>query len=108
MQLDMFTVVTGLLLGSLLTLALHFLGRRDFFLRAFGVRTMLFLYLLCVLRTMLPVKLSFTIPVGASTFDRLAAVLNVPLFHTHWNVGQLLMAVWLAGTAVSLLRFAVR
>lgn len=108
MQFDTFTVVTGLLLGTFLTLTLHFLGRRDFFLRAFGVRTMLFLYLLCVLRTILPVKFPFTIPVGASVWDRLSVVLSTPLSDTRWNVRQLLMAVWLAGTAVSLLRFAVR
>lgn len=108
MQLDMFTAVTGLLMGSFLTLAIHFLGRRDFFLRTFGVRTILFLYLLCVLRTALPVKFPFAIPIGTSACDRLAAVLNVPFFNTRWNMGQLLMAVWLTGTAVSLLRFAVR
>lgn len=108
MQLDMFTAVTGLLLGSFMTLALHFLGRRDFFLRAFGVRTVLFLYLLCVLRTALQVKFPFAIPIGTSACDRLAAVLNVPFFNTRWDMGQLLLAVWLTGTAVSLLRFAVR
>lgn len=104
----MFTAVTGLLLGSFLMLALHFLGRRDFFLRAFGVRTILFFYLLCVLRTALPVKFPFTIPVGVLLGDWLTAVLGAPLFHTRWNVGQLLMAVWLIGTAVSLLRFVAR
>lgn len=108
MQFDMFTVIMGLLMGSFLTLFLHFLSRKVLFLRTFGIGAVLFLYLLCVLRMLLPVKFPFTITVGVPAWDGLAAMLNAPIFDTGWNFGRLLTAVWLTGAAVSLLVFAAR
>lgn len=108
MQFDTFSVVMGLLLGSTMTLALHFLSRWDAFLQTFGIRTVLLLYLPCVMRIALPVKFPFTISVGVSAWNGLADLLDMSLPHTAWNVRELLGLIWLTGAVISLIKFLAR
>lgn len=108
MQITTFTVIMAVLLSTVLVLVVHCLRKKAFFLRTFGVHTVLLLYLFCILRMVLPVEFSFSVPVGIPVYDNLANILSAPLLHSQWNVGKLLVFLWLAGAILFLLAFFVQ
>lgn len=60
MTLTFFSVMMATMFSTLFILIIHFFRYREFFLRTFGIHTVLFLYLLCAVRMMFAVELPFT------------------------------------------------
>ena len=64
MSITIFSFAMSVLFSTIFIAAIHVLRNRDFFLRSFGVHTILFLYALCFFRALVVLELPFALPVG--------------------------------------------
>ncbi len=84
-HITIFTVIVAVFFGTVLALGLHGLRKKEPFLRIFGIRVVLFLYLLCMLRMALPVEFSLAVPVGVTVLDGLVNILHMPCLNPQWK-----------------------
>lgn len=109
MSLTFFSAVMAMLLSTIFTLVIHFLQGRDFFLRTFGVRTVLFLYGLSGLRMALAIETPLTRVVPERALYNgfyLAAVSDLlPIADHAFSFCELALIIWSVGAALLLAQF---
>ena len=109
MQITLFSFLSALLWSSLLIAAIYFV-RRTRFRQHFGVLTMVLLYLFCAARLLLPLEFPHSWIVSDSVvyphiYDFLTRAHEQS---THLPIYVLLCAVWLLGTGLLLIRYALQ
>jgi len=102
MNVTLYSFAMAVFLSTVFVLLTHLFRRKEFFLRCFGVPTMLFLYGACAFRMVLPLEFPFTRPVGIprEQGDILQLILQedaLPIGNGA-SVLELMLCIWLAGT----------
>ncbi len=108
MNVTIFSFAMSVLFSVLFIAAIHLLRNRPFFLRSFGVHTLLLLYALCFFRTVFVLELPFTAPVGLRSFySRVyeAACTRIPVGDARVALWGILCGVWMAVSVVLLVQF---
>ena len=91
MNVTIFSFAMSVLFSVLFIAAIHLLRNRPFFLRSFGVHTLLLLYALCFFRTVFVLELPFTAPVGLRSFY--SRVYEARALKT-WSPVGVLLIIW--------------
>ncbi len=100
MNISVFSFMMSVLSSTVFILSIHFLRGREYFLRAFGVHTILALYGLCLARMIFPIEMPFTVHIALQgLYSSLLAALS-----DTWLPG-LLCGLWIAVAAAIFLHF---
>ncbi|MEY8517373.1 M56 family metallopeptidase [Lachnospiraceae bacterium 29-84] len=109
MRITLFSFIMSILWGSILAVLLHFCRKKPLFLRKFGIRNVLFLYMCCIVRMVFPYEFPFARALPSEGFFQgiranvggLGAETGRPWFFLAFAV------VWFGTSAMLLLRFLV-
>lgn len=112
MNISFFSFLMSVLFSTVFILMIHLLRKRPFFLRSFGVHTLLIMYGLCLFRMVFVIELPFTVPVGLKgAFSKTYALLRevrVPVGGSGIGFIDILLGVWIIGAAAVLIRLIWR
>lgn len=109
MSITIFSFAMSVLFSTIFIAAIHVLRNRDFFLRSFGVHTILFLYALCFFRALVVLELPFALPVGlrsaySQAFEALWSA-RMQVDDASIRLPLVLCGVWLVVAATLILQF---
>lgn len=98
MSISLFSFMMSVLFSTAFILAIHALRNQPFFLKSFGVHTLLIMYCLCLFRMVFVVELPFTIPVElrgsfSHTYARMQR-LQVPVGSSSVGITDILIFIW--------------
>lgn len=112
MNISFFSFLMSVLFSTVFILMIHLLRKRPFFLRSFGVHTLLIMYGLCLFRMVFVIELPFTVPVGLKgAFSKTYALLRevrVPVGGSGIGFIDILLGVWIIGALTVLIRLIWR
>lgn len=107
MNLSFFSFLMSVLFSTVFILMIHVLRNRPFFLKSFGVHTLLIMYGLCLFRMVFVIELPFTVPVGLKgAFSKTYALLRgvqVPVGRSGVDFIDILLGLWIIGAAAALI-----
>lgn len=107
MNLSFFSFLMSVLFSTVFILMIHVLRNRPFFLKSFGVHTLLIMYGLCLFRMVFVIELPFTVPVGLKgAFSKTYALLRgvqVPVGGSGVDFIDILLGLWIIGAAAALI-----
>lgn len=111
MSITIFSIIMAASLSAVFILAIHFLRNKNFFLRRFGVSTVLFLYAACIFRTVFAFEMPYTVPLqipqaGGDRF-RILRYDTLQVAGQAVNCFQVFALVWLLGILISLVHFLI-
>lgn len=98
MTISLFSILMSAMFSTVFILAIHFLRNRPFFLKSFGVHTLILMYGLCLFRMVFVMETPFTFPVGLrGSFSQICAwVLDAQISAEGVQIGltDLLVYIW--------------
>ena len=102
----------SVMFSTVFILGIHVLRNRPFFLKSFGVHTLLTLYGLCLFRMVVVIELPFTIPVGlrgafSRVYDRVRQF-QMPVGKEDIELTAFLCCIWAVVAGVLFTRFIWR
>lgn len=110
MQITIFSVWMTFLWSSLLILFCYAFRKKSALLNLCSVTGVIFLYLFCLVRMLVPMEFPWTIPIsGGGGYNQIYRVLRKEVFQISGHsltIAQLLGGIWLAGVLVLLLLYA--
>ena len=112
MSLSIFSFLMAVLFSTAFILSVHALRNRSFFIKSFGVHTMLIMYGLCLFRMVFVIELPFSVPLGlkgvfSRVYDR-ARDFQVPVGSSDVGVSEVLILVWALVAVILSARFVWR
>lgn len=112
MNVTLYSFAMAVFLSTVFVLVTHLLRRREFFLRSFGIPTMLFLYGVCIFRIALPLEFPFTkeieIQQEQEGFLHLIRQEDTLPLGDGTSVLELLLGIWIAGAVCTLAVFLIK
>lgn len=109
MIITFYSFLMSVLFSAVPIALIHTLRRKFLFLKTLGIRTILFLYVLCCIRAMLIFEFSFTAPFPLrgiySAVVRHVRVTELPIGGSQVELLELYTAVWLSVAAILILQF---
>lgn len=112
MNISLFSLMMSVLFSTVFILAIHVLRNRPFFLKSFGVHTLLILYGLCLFRMIFVIELPFTVPIGLrGAFSHTYAQVRqfrVPVGGSNVAFLDIVFDVWIVVAAAIFARFVWR
>ena len=112
MNISLFSFLMSVLFSTAFILGIHVLRNRLFFLKSFGVHTLLIMYGLCLFRMIIVIELPFTIPVGlrgafSRVYDRVRQF-QMPVGKEDVELTAFLCCIWAVVAGVLFTRFIWR
>ena len=112
MSISLFSFLMSVMFSTVFILGIHVLRNRPFFLKSFGVHTLLTLYGLCLFRMVVVIELPFTIPVGlrgafSQVYDRVRQF-QMPVGKEDIELTAFLCCIWAVVAGVLFTRFIWR
>ena len=109
MSISLFSFLMSVMFSTVFILGIHVLRNRPFFLKSFGVHTLLTLYGLCLFRMVVVIELPFTIPVGlrgafSRVYDRVRQF-QMPVGKEDIELTAFLCCIWAVVAGVLFTRF---
>lgn len=108
--LDLRSVFMAILWLSLLVVVFHCFRKRTKLVQNFGILTVVMLLVLILVRAFAPFNFSFTLNISSTFLGDVAYFCTTPISGLPFSVTPrgILLAVWLGGIVISLLRFVYR
>lgn len=112
MNISLFSLMMSALFSTVFILAIHILRNRPFFLKSFGVHTLLIMYGVCLFRMIFVIELPFTVPIGLKgAFSYTYAQVRqfqVPVGGSNVAFLDIVFDVWIVVAAAIFVRFLWR
>lgn len=112
MNISLFSFLMSVMFSTVFILGIHALRNHPFFLKSFGVHTLLILYGLCLFRMVVVIELPFTIPIGirgafSGVYDRVRQF-QMPVGKEDVELTAFLCCIWAAVAGALFVRFIWR
>lgn len=108
MQITVFSFFTSMVWSSLLVAIIYLFRKKCFFMKQFGIASLIFLYLFCITRMVIPFELPFTKVLTAkgafSTIYRIVGINKIGISNV--SILLLLFIIWIVVSVILLVRFA--
>lgn len=104
MNFSLFSLLMSVLFSTVFILMIHGFRNRPFFLRSFGVHTLLIMYGMCLFRMIFVIEMPIAVHVGIrGAFSRaydVARQAQVPVGNSSIELGDALVGVWVIGAVI--------
>ncbi len=108
MNVTVFSLFMSVLFSTIFILIIHVFRNKEFFLRSFGIHTVLLLYGICTFRLCFSIETPMTVPVNLNEFSRVFEVVKsekAAIGGVSFSILELLGWVWFIGVIITLVVF---